>query len=92
MEVKYDAKKTQWGPIAYVEPLEDGILRVTFKSGNMTEIDMKPRMEAIRFRPLKIPEVWKSADTNGGLIHWYKGGQDIVEFSWDEVIIMLEGR
>ena len=40
-------------PITKVEPLEDGILRVTFDTGNCVTIDMKPRLENYRFGVLQ---------------------------------------
>ena len=72
--------------ISGVKPLENHILKIDFVSGSSVLLDMTPFMEKLRFRPLKKPEVWSSAETNGIFVRF--GG---VEISHDEIIEMVEG-
>lgn len=72
--------------ISGVKPLENYILKIDFVSGSSVLLDMTPFMEKLRFRPLKKPEVWSSAETNGIFVRF--GG---VEISHDEIIEMVEG-
>ena len=56
--------------IQAVEPLDDHILLIDFTSGSRLLLDMKPHLDSIRFRSLKRPEVWKSAETNGVFVRF----------------------
>jgi len=54
-------------PITRVEPMANGILRVTFDTGNSVTVDMKPPFGGFRFGVLQNPDIWQTADTDGGL-------------------------
>ena len=71
--------------ISSVAPLADYILQVDFVSGSRLLLDMKPHLDSIRFRSLKRPEVWKSAETNGVFVRFGS-----VELSHDELMTMAE--
>lgn len=81
-------------PITKVEPMENGILRVTFDTGNFVTVDMKPLFVGFRFGVLQHPEVWQSADTDGGFVHWYKNDNSIpvAELAYDEIMKMTLGE
>lgn len=65
--------------IQTVEPLDDFVLLIDFTSGSRLLLDMKPHLDSIRFRSLRRPEVWKSAETNGVFVRFGS-----VELSHDE--------
>lgn len=71
--------------ISAVAPLDDYVLRVDFVSGSKVFFDMSPLVDSIRFLPLKRPEVWKSAETNGIFVRFGP-----VEISHDEILEMVE--
>ncbi len=79
-------------PIIRVEPLENSILRVTFDTGNCVTIDIKPRLKNYRFGVLHDPAVWKTADTDGSFIYWYKNGLSVVELAYNEIMKMTLGE
>ena len=71
--------------ISAVKPLDNYILQVDFVSGSRLLLDMKPHLDSIRFRSLRRPEVWKSAETNGVFVRFGS-----VELSHDELMTMAE--
>lgn len=71
--------------IQAVEPLDDFVLLIDFTSGSRLLLDMKPHLDSIRFRSLRRPEVWKSAETNGVFVRFGS-----VELSHDELMTMAE--
>ncbi len=71
--------------ITDVRPLDDYILQVLFVSGSQVLLDLKPRLDSVRFSPLKDPRVWRSATTNGLFVRFGN-----VELSHDEILTMLE--
>ncbi len=71
--------------ISAVAPLDDHVLRVDFVSGSSVLLNMSPLLENIRFRALKKPEVWKTAETNGIFVRF-----GLVEISHDEILEMVE--
>lgn len=79
-------------PITKVEPQENGILRVTFDTCNCVTVDMKPRFIGFRFGVLQHPEIWYSADTDGGFVHWYKNGMVVAELAYNEIMKMTLGE
>lgn len=79
-------------PITQVEPLENGVIRVSFDTGNVAIVDLSPRFHTYRFGVLQKPEVWRSVDTNGTFIHWYRDGIAVVEMAYDELIRMILGE
>ena len=68
-----------------VTPLPNHVLQVDFVSGSRLLLDMKPHLDSIRFRSLRRPEVWKSAETNGVFVRFGS-----VELSHDELMTMAE--
>lgn len=79
-------------PITIVEPLEDRVLKVTFDTGNSITIDMKPKLSIFRFGVLEDTNIWQTADTDGGFIHWYKNGLPVVELAYNEIMKMTLGE
>ena len=81
-------------PITKVEPMENGILQVTFDTGNFVTVDMKPWFTRFRFGALQHPEIWNSVDTDGGFVHWYKSGcpAPVAELAYDEIMKMTLGE
>ena len=80
-------------PITKVEAMEGGMLLVTFDTGNRVMVDMTPRFAGFRFGVLQQPEVWRSAATDGGFVHWYKSGcaAPVAELAYDEIMKMTLG-
>lgn len=79
-------------PITKVEPLENGVLRVTFDTGNSVTIDMKQSFDVFRFGALKNTDIWQSADTDGGFVRWYKNGLAVAELAYNEIMKMTLGE
>lgn len=79
-------------PIKQVEARENGILCIIFDTDNSALVDMKPFFQGFRFGILKNPQVWKTADTDGGFVHWYKDGIVVAELSYSEIMKMMLGN
>lgn len=79
-------------PIIQVEPMENGILQVTFDTGNRVTVDMTQRFAGFRFGVLRKQEVWRSADTDGSFVHWYRDGLAVAELAYDEIMKMTLGE
>ncbi len=71
------------GCISKVIPGENHILRVEFSTGSVLLLDMSRRLDGLRFRPLKDPNVWNGAVTNGIYVRWKD-----TELSYDELLSM----
>lgn len=71
--------------IEAVAALGDHMLQVDFVSGSRLLLNMKPYLDKLRFRPLRDPQVWSSADTNGIFVRFGN-----VEMSHDELCAMAE--
>ena len=71
--------------IEAVAPLEDHMLQVDFVSGSRLLLNMAPYLDRLRFRPLRDPQVWSSAATNGIFVRFGS-----VEMSPDELFAMAE--
>jgi len=72
-------------PIELVEPLDDGVLKITFDTGNCVTLDMKHNV-------LKNPAIWLSVETDGGFVHWYKNGVPVAELAYNEIMQMILGE
>ena len=81
-------------PIKKVESLKNGILQVTFETGNQVNMDMNSLLIGFRFGVLKHEEIWNSANTDGYFIYWYKKGcpVPVVELAYDEIMRMTFGE
>ena len=79
-------------PITQVESLSDGILQVSFDTGNSVMLDMKPRFNNFRFGVLQRSDVWKTADTDGAFIYWYRDDMAVAELAYNEIIKMILGE
>ena len=73
--------------ISAVKPLENFILQVDFVSGSKLFLNLGHYLECMRFRPLKKPEVWQSAVTNGIFVRFGN-----VELSHDEILEIAENE
>ena len=71
--------------IKSVAPLEGYVLQVDFCSEGRLILPMEKWLNSLRFAPLRNPEVWKSATTNGLFIRFKD-----VEISHDELLDMAE--
>ena len=71
--------------IVAVVPLEDHVLQVDFVSGSRLLLDMKPYLDKLRFQPIRDPQIWESAVTNGIFVRFGP-----VELSHDEILSMAE--
>ena len=78
-------------PIKEARVKENGILCVVFDTDNSAFLDMKPSFQGFRFGILKNQEVWKTADTDGGFVRWYKDGTIVAELSYSEIMKMMLG-
>lgn len=79
-------------PITKVEALDNGILRVTFDTGNHVAVDMKTSFTGFRFGALQDPDIWCTADTDGSFVFWYKNGRAIAELAYNEIMKMTLGE
>ena len=79
-------------PIKSVEPLDDGVLKITFDAENCVTLDMKPKFNGFRFGVLENPTIWLSVDTDGGFVHWYKNGVPVAELAYNEITQMILGE
>lgn len=79
-------------PIKQAEAMENGILCVIFNTEHSALVDMKSCFQGFRFGILKNPEVWKTADTDGGFVHWYKDDIVVAELSYSEIMKMMLGN
>ncbi len=79
-------------PITCVKALEDGILLVTFETGNHVAVDMKPNFKGFRFGALQNSDIWCTADTDGGFVFWYKNGRAVAELAYHEIMKMTLGE
>lgn len=79
-------------PILEVKALEDGVLSVSFGSGNSVTLDMKPKFIFYRFGVLSNPEVFASANTDGNFVRWYKDGLVVAELGFAEIMKMVLGE
>ena len=79
-------------PISEVKAQDNGVLLVSFGSGNSVTLDMKPRFGSYRFGVLSNPEIFASADTDGNFIHWYKNEMVVAELGFGEIMIMVLGE
>ncbi|HPY64047.1 MAG TPA: hypothetical protein PL100_00405 [Bacillota bacterium] len=79
-------------PISEVKIQENGVLLVSFDSGNSVTLDMKPRFGSYRFGVLSNPEIFASADTDGSFVRWYKNGMAVAELGFGEIMIMVLGE
>ncbi len=80
------------GGIREAKAMENGVLCVIFDTGNAMLLDMKPNFQGFRFGILKNQEVWSTADTDGGFIHWHKDGVIVAELSYNEIMKMTLGE
>ena len=71
--------------IKAVKPLEGHVLQVDYISEGRLLLPMDQWLNSIRFAPLRDPEVWNSATTNGLFIQFRD-----VEISHDELLDMAE--
>ncbi len=79
-------------PIESVEPLDDGVLKITFDTGNRVTLDMKPKFKGFRFGVLENSAIWLSVDTDGGFVYWYKNGVPVAELAYNEIMQMILGE
>ena len=79
-------------PISAVWPLQDGVLQVVFETGSTALVSLQPRFQGARFFPLREEGVWKSAETDGRFVRWYRDGFPVVEMACDELLQMIVGR
>ena len=79
-------------PIKEVKTMENGILCVDFDTGNSVIVDMKLTFQGFRFGIIKNQEVWSTARTDGGFVHWYKDGVIVAELSYNEIMKMTLGE
>ena len=84
-------QKSSNGPILEVEPLSDGILRLTLETGGTLDVPLAPHFQEARLCPLREEAVWNNVDTNGRFVHWYRSELEVVELGWDELLALALG-
>ena len=72
--------------------MQDGVLQIIFETGSTAVVNLKSKFETIRFCPLQEETVWKSAETDGNFVRWYRNGFQVVEVACDELLGMIVGR
>ena len=71
--------------IKEVTPKEDYRLEVTLDNGSAIILNLKPKLNTLRFGLLRDAEFFRCAETDGSMISW--GGK--VEISVTEVMDMI---
>ena len=79
-------------PITAVWPLQDGMLQIIFETGNTAVVNLQSKFRTARFCPLQEEGVWKSAETDGKFVRWYRDDFLVVEITCDELLGMIVGR
>lgn len=79
-------------PILKVKAQEDGVLLLSFGSGNSVTLDMKPKFITYRFGVLSNPEIFTSAHTDGYFVRWYRDGMVVAELGFGEIMRMVLGE
>ena len=69
-------------PIKSVAAHRGYILRVEWRNGSATLLNMRPRLQSPRFGALRNEAVWKSVTTDGQTIRWI----DDIGFSYEMAI------
>ena len=69
--------------IRAVTPKENYVLQLEFVTGSVLQLDLSKRLDGIRLRPLRDPDVWRSAVTNGIYVRWGD-----TELAYDELLSM----
>lgn len=62
-----------------VIPMEDGCLQVEMESGSTVYLDMQRRMQSVRFGLLRNEDVFRSVETDGYRLIFYKDGSEVLE-------------
>lgn len=57
-------------PIKSVVAQRDYILRVEWRSGSTTLLNMRPKLQSPRFSAVRDEAVWRSVVTDGRTIRW----------------------
>ena len=60
-------------PIKSVAAHRGYVLRVEWRNGSATLLNMRPRLQSPRFGALRDEAVWKSVTTDGRTIRWIAG-------------------
>lgn len=80
------------GPIHELRPLKEGMLEISLENGNSINLDMSPKFKGYRFGVLSNPDIFKSVDTDGNFIRWYKDGMPVAELAFGEIMKMTLGE
>lgn len=81
------ASNADWRVTA-VQPLDDYRLKVSFRDGLTGEVDLAPMLSSERagvFVPLRVPQRFREAYLEGGVVTW-PGGLDLApDAMYDEI-------
>ncbi len=72
--------------IKEVKPREDYQLEVLLTNGGSITLNLKPKLETIRFGLLRDETFFKQAETDGTVIRW----DDKIELSSSEIFEMIK--
>ena len=74
--------------IESVTPLPDRRLQLKLSTGSILELNMKNRMETVRYYPLQDDAVFDSVVTDGYSLLFSKNGHRKLEFNLREAVLM----
>ncbi|MEA4836172.1 MAG: hypothetical protein VB133_13685 [Anaeromusa sp.] len=72
-----------------VTPMQDGCLQVKMESGSTVHLDMHWRLQSVRFGLLRNQDVFRSVETDGYRLVFYRDGNEVLEITADTFMDLL---
>jgi len=72
-----------------VIPMEDGCLQVEMESDCTVRLDMRRRLQSVRFGLLRNQDVFRSVTTDGYRLIFYQNGSEVLEISTSTFMDLL---
>lgn len=72
-----------------VTPMEGGCLQVEMESGSRVCLDLSRRMQSVRFGLLRNEDIFKSVETDGYRLIFYRDGNQVLEILADTFMDLL---
>lgn len=69
---------------------DEHILTVEFNNGNKIIFNIKPKLDKIRFMPLKRLDTFKNITIENQTLKWWEDGDCVVESTLDEIMVNLK--
>lgn len=69
---------------------DEYILTIEFSNGNKIIYNIKPKLNTVRFMPLRNIDTFKDITVENQTLKWWEDGECVVECMVDEIIINLK--